>query len=210
MGEHNMGDIKDYNKEINKKLAEEIDSISIEEAEAELEKEQKILEISEYSLRIKKEDLNGMKTNSAVRRYIMLESMVLSLEEESEKTKEKLTLLRQRICNHEFVYMTSYCPSMIDYSPIYRCLDCGKQITGIYDGQTCINEEYLEKKGNSFCGNVGEYSDLSIKFSELKEDGASYDDIVSELYNELHKRNNGKKIRYSTLKLTNKNNKKEA
>ena len=190
-----MGELFDKERFLDK-----IEEMTKEDIEENINNLSTITEFNKYNLDLKKKELNKLKQHSAVKKYIDMESMVDFLSEDIEKNKQKISILKQHICNHNIVYFSSYNLKQLKYNPTFKCICCGKDISGSLDNQICINEDYLNKNDSSYYGSKDEYLYLSYIYSELKETSTSQDEIVDKLHFELERKKHGKKYTYVPLR----------
>ena len=190
-----MGEL--FDKERFKKKTEEMKKEDIEESINNLST---IIEYNKDNLEIKRNELNKLKQNDIVKKYIDMESEVDCLSDDIEKNKQKISILKQHICDHNIVYLFSYNIKQLRYNPTFKCICCGKDISGSLDNQICINEDYLNKNDSSYYGSKEEYLNLSNIYSNLKEVNTPFDETVNILHFELERKKYGKKYTYIPLR----------
>ena len=185
-------------KDEKEKQLEFISSLDKESAIKELKKVRDIYNQVKYCINNKNTEIEKKTKDESVRQYLSLLSQKENLEEDKEILLSKITLLEQKICDHEYLYLMTLPKKTMTYIPSFRCLSCGKPLLGfINNNQICINEQYVEDDENSYHGDTYEYMMIQYKYNELKEENMSNDDIYKELIEELSKNHNklSKKIR---------------
>ncbi len=146
-----------------------------------------------YSLELKRQELNNIKNNEIVRKYMILKDRIKGLEEEDSRIKNKMISLEQKICDHRFLYLISYPLYSKRYMPCFYCIGCQKTITGtLEDNQICINENYLEKQNDRYTGTLEEYRNLRSEYLLMKNDNYKDEEIKEELIKNVDKKHTSK------------------
>ena len=151
-----------------------------------------------YSIDNKKQELNGIKGNEIVRKYINLNNRIEELELEDIEIKNNIKLLEQEICDHNILYLMSYQTYSFQYNPCFYCVECKKSMTGMLEkNQTCINEEYLERDVTNYSGSLDEYKMIRSEYKRLFDEGYTIEEIIVKLQKRLKKlhSNKGTKVR---------------
>ena len=173
-----MGDIRN----------DDIQSMTKDAALKELDTLEKMMEQNEYSIDSKKRELKKIKQNEIVRRYILIDQMIKSLEEDGEKTKQRIALINQKLCNHNIVYLIRLDKKSLLYRPKFKCLNCGLVLHELLDHQVCINESYTTETEFSYLGDKNEYKELSIMYKDAVSEGELNQEIIKQLDKELRKK----------------------
>ena len=178
-----------------------VDKMDEDSIERELDNNKGIYSQINYSLDNKKKELNELKRNPEIRRYIQLLSQVEDFEREKKLMAEKIGILEQKVCNHEILYLMTYPKISANYFPTFRCLCCGKSINGFIDeDQIVVNKDFLDEDEYSFKGNIAEYISAKYKYYELLEQGESEEEILLEIQDELNVKHQGVKKRVKILR----------
>ncbi len=183
-------------KEVNKNKIEKIDQMSNEEVSIKLKSTTELFKMIKYNLEKKKKELKELKRNEEVRKYILINSSINDMNEELESISNELYFLEQKVCNHSLIYLIEYPKKTMAYVPLFRCLSCGKTLTGfIENDQFCVNSDFLHETDMGFHGSHTEFLELLLKNNDYENDGLSVKSRYDLIYNDLKKEHkNGKKI----------------
>lgn len=177
-----------------------VEKMDLDTVKKELDNNKGIYNQLNYSLENKRKELSELKKNPEIRRYINLLEQVDDFESEKKQISEKIGILEQKTCKHEMLYLMTFPKKTKTYFPNFRCLCCGKMITGfIGENQMVVNKEFLDEDEYSFKGNIAEYVSAKYKYYELLEQGESEEEILLEIQDELCVKHQGIKKRVRLL-----------
>ena len=187
---------KEKKKNESLKKAAEIEKMTKDEASLKLSKTLEIYKMIKYNLDKKKKDLKELKHVEEVRKYILIESSIKDINEELESTSEELSMLEQKVCDHDLLYLINIPKKSMAYIPFFRCLSCGKAITGlIKNNQLCVNNEFLSETEKEYHGSNTEFLELLLNNEEFENDGLILEERYILIRNKLKRdHKNGKKI----------------
>lgn len=144
----------------------------------------------------------AIEETSIMRRYFEIASEISSIDSDIKKNLAEETKLRYSLCNHDLLFLEVYCAKRKAYHPKFKCLECGKRITGAVERrQIVVNENYTTFDERAYIGDLKDYNKLSRLYSEYKEQGLETMQIAVLLEGYLHEKYHETK---SVLKLVRK------
>lgn len=109
----------------------------------------------------------AIEETTIMRRYFEIASEISSIDSDIKKNLAEETKLRYSLCNHDFLFLETYCTRRKKYNPKFKCLDCGKRIVGVLNrNQIVINENYTEFDEGTYLGDLKKISKLYFGYKE--------------------------------------------
>ena len=154
-----------------------------------------IEEIREQITRLieKKEDLlkekQVLENTDILKRYFDIDEDLKNVDKEIKKKEKEETLFRYSQCDHELLFLETYCLRRKNYQPKFKCIECGKRIMGaLNQSQIVINEHYTDFDERTYIGDLKDYKKLCKLYSEYKEQGLGTMQIAILLEGSLYEK----------------------
>lgn len=145
------------------------------------------------------EEKRSIEETTILKRYFDIQSEMEDVDSEIKKNMADERRAKYSLCDHDIIFLETYSVRRKKYNPNFRCIDCGKRISGaILRQQIVINENYAECDNSTYLGNVKDYNKLSKLYDEYKESGLETMQIAILLEGYLHEKYHDTK---SVLKL---------
>lgn len=175
-------------KEDREKTIFNIEKMDTETAISELNKYKALYKQTKYGIKVKDKEIEEYENNKIVREYLSLLSQKESLLDDKDLISDKISILEQKICNHDYIYLMTYPKKTKAYIPTFRCLSCGKSLIGFIRGdQKIVNEQYIEEDEDTFHGDLDEFIIAKYKYNELIEEGNTPENAINIVLKDFRK-----------------------
>ena len=118
------------------------------------------------------QEKQAIEETSILKRYFEVLSEIGDIDIDIKENISEETKIRFSLCDHNLLFLETYCVRRKKYHPKFKCIDCGKRIIGaINQSQIVINEKYTEYDEGTHVGDLKDYRKLCKLYSECKEHG---------------------------------------